>query len=150
MIVSEKIAKRRATENRVKVKTSILRSGWDIDADKPSVTEVVEKEAYEQTSIGPDDIDVIELHDASSTAELMYYEPLGLCHKSEGAGAKHQSIRPAAYCAKATRSARLALRRSRNLPISCGGAEENTKLKVRGSHWRRMAGVISDPMLLRQ
>jgi len=148
VIVSEKIAKRRATENRVKVKTSILRSGWDIDADKPSVTEVVEKEAYEQTSIG-DDIDVIELHDASSPAELMYYEPLGLCHKSEGAGDKHPSIRPVPYYAKDTRSARLALLRSRNLPICCGGAEENAKMKAPGSHWRRKVGVISDPVLLR-
>jgi acetyl-CoA acetyltransferase len=69
----------------VKVKTSVLRSGWDIGEDEPSVTEVVAKEAYEQASIGPEDIDVIELHDASSPAELMYYESLGLCQKGEGA-----------------------------------------------------------------
>jgi acetyl-CoA acetyltransferase len=46
---------------------------------------VLAKEAYEQANIGPEDIDMIELHDASSPSELMYYESLGLCHKGEGA-----------------------------------------------------------------
>ena len=85
VIVSEKIAKRLGKNNTVSVKSSVLRSGWDIGENEPSVTEVVSKEAYEQAAIGPDDLDVIELHDASSPAELMYYESLGLCEKGEGA-----------------------------------------------------------------
>jgi len=86
VIVSEKIAKRRGLEDMVRVKCSVLRSGWDIGENEPSVTEVVAQEAYEQAGIGPEDLDVIELHDASSPAELMYYESLGLCPKGEGAG----------------------------------------------------------------
>ncbi len=85
VIVSEKIAKRLGLANMVAVKSSVLRSGWDIGENEPSVTEVVAKEAYEEAGVGPDDVDVIELHDASSPAELMYYESLGLCPKGEGA-----------------------------------------------------------------
>jgi acetyl-CoA acyltransferase len=35
--------------------------------------------AYEQASIGPEDVHVVELHDASAPAELIHYENLGLC-----------------------------------------------------------------------
>lgn len=39
---------------------------------------------YEQAGIGPDDIDVIELHDCFSTNELLSYEALQLCGEGEG------------------------------------------------------------------
>ena len=39
---------------------------------------------YEQAGIGPDDVDVIELHDCFSTNELLTYEALGLCAPGEG------------------------------------------------------------------
>jgi acetyl-CoA acetyltransferase len=39
---------------------------------------------YEQTGIGPDDVDVIELHDCFSTNELITYESLQLCKPGEG------------------------------------------------------------------
>lgn len=35
--------------------------------------------AYEEAGIGPEDVDVVELHDASAPAELIHYENLGLC-----------------------------------------------------------------------
>jgi acetyl-CoA acetyltransferase len=37
------------------------------------------REAYEAAGIGPEDVDVVELHDASAPAELIHYENLGLC-----------------------------------------------------------------------
>ena len=39
---------------------------------------------YEQAGIGPEDVDVIELHDCFSTNELITYESLGLCKEGEG------------------------------------------------------------------
>jgi acetyl-CoA acyltransferase len=39
---------------------------------------------YAQTGIGPEDVDVIELHDCFSTNELVSYESLGLCKEGEG------------------------------------------------------------------
>jgi acetyl-CoA acetyltransferase len=39
---------------------------------------------YEQTGVGPEDVDVIELHDCFSTNELITYEGLQLCKPGEG------------------------------------------------------------------
>jgi len=42
------------------------------------------REAYEQAGIGPEDVDVIELHDCFSPNELLSYEALGLAAEGEG------------------------------------------------------------------
>jgi acetyl-CoA acetyltransferase len=41
-------------------------------------------EAYEMAGCGPKDLDVVELHDCFSIAEICHYENLGLCPKGEG------------------------------------------------------------------
>jgi acetyl-CoA acyltransferase len=41
------------------------------------------KEAYEMAGVGPDDLDLVELHDCFATAELVHYENLGLCREGE-------------------------------------------------------------------
>ncbi|MCS6900340.1 MAG: lipid-transfer protein [Myxococcales bacterium] len=41
------------------------------------------KAVYEQSGIGPEDVDVIELHDCFTTNELLTYEALGLCKEGE-------------------------------------------------------------------
>ncbi len=40
--------------------------------------------AYEMAGLGPEDIDLAEVHDCFSTAELVHYEDLGFCKKGEG------------------------------------------------------------------
>jgi acetyl-CoA acetyltransferase len=42
------------------------------------------QEVYKLSGIGPEDVQVIELHDCFSTAELIAYEGLGLCAAGEG------------------------------------------------------------------
>jgi len=42
------------------------------------------KEVYEAAGMGPEDVQVIELHDCFSTAEIIAYEGLGLCAEGEG------------------------------------------------------------------
>ncbi|HWH44013.1 MAG TPA: lipid-transfer protein [Thermoleophilaceae bacterium] len=42
------------------------------------------RDAYEQAQLGPEDVDVIELHDCFSCNELITYEALGLCEEGEG------------------------------------------------------------------
>jgi acetyl-CoA acetyltransferase len=42
------------------------------------------RKVYEQAGIGPDDVQVIELHDCFSANELLTYEALGLCAEGEG------------------------------------------------------------------
>ncbi|MFE1592993.1 lipid-transfer protein [Nocardia sp. NPDC058705] len=49
-----------------------------------SMSNAAALKVYEQAGIGPDDIDVIELHDCFSTNELLTYEALGLCAPGEG------------------------------------------------------------------
>ena len=49
------------------------------------VTRNCAKRAYESAGVGPDDLDLIELHDCFATAEIVHYENLGLCGNG-GAG----------------------------------------------------------------
>lgn len=44
---------------------------------------VAARKAYEQAGLGPEDIQVIELHDCFSANELLLYEALGLCAEGE-------------------------------------------------------------------
>lgn len=55
------------------------------DMTSPEITVRGAHDAYEAAGIGPEDLDVAEVHDAFSIAELMYYEALGLCEKGEAA-----------------------------------------------------------------
>ncbi|MFI6046119.1 lipid-transfer protein [Nocardia sp. NPDC051321] len=48
------------------------------------MTAAAARKVYEQADIGPDDLDVIELHDCFSPNELLTYEALGLCGEGEG------------------------------------------------------------------
>lgn len=48
------------------------------------VTRLVSTRIYEATGIGPEDIDVAEVHDASSSGEIVQVEALGLCAPGEG------------------------------------------------------------------
>lgn len=43
------------------------------------MTRTAAQEVYEQSGYGPEDVDVIELHDCFATNELVTYEALGLC-----------------------------------------------------------------------
>ncbi len=42
------------------------------------------QKAYEKAGLGPNDVQVIELHDCFSTNELITYEALGLCEEGRG------------------------------------------------------------------
>jgi acetyl-CoA acetyltransferase len=47
------------------------------------MTEAAARQVYEAAGIGPEDIDVIELHDCFAHNELITYEGLGLCRRGE-------------------------------------------------------------------
>ena len=76
------------TTTPIKIGASVLTSDpWterDLTMmDINTLTRNAAKEAYETAGIGPDDLDVIELHDCFATAELLHYENLGLCAEGE-------------------------------------------------------------------
>ena len=75
---------RQLTTKPVWVTASVLGSGKDRAPGEAGVTTRMAKKAYEIAGVGPEDVDVIELHDASAPAELMEYEELGLCKVGEG------------------------------------------------------------------
>ena len=54
------------------------------DGDGPTAAQLAARRAYEQAGVSPADIHVAEVHDASSPAELIYYEELGLCAQGDG------------------------------------------------------------------
>ena len=68
----------------VKVAASVLTSDpWQdscqILPDVNTLTRQAAAQAYEQAGVGPDDLDLVELHDCFATAELVHYDNLGLC-----------------------------------------------------------------------
>lgn len=89
VIASEQKAKELGLMGRaIKVRASVLTSDpWQerdlVMPDVNSCTRKAAKEAYEMAGLGPDDIDLIELHDCFATAEILHYENLGLCGDGE-------------------------------------------------------------------
>jgi acetyl-CoA acetyltransferase len=75
---------RQFTTKPVFVRASALGSGDDRRPGEPGITERVAQKAYEMAGVGPEDLSVIECHDATAPAELVLYEELGLCSKGEG------------------------------------------------------------------
>jgi acetyl-CoA acetyltransferase len=80
LVAAEKVAQ--YTTKPVWVRGSALASGTD--SRSPGISERVARDAYEMAGIGPEDIDVAEVHDASAPAEIMIYEELGFCPVGEG------------------------------------------------------------------
>ncbi len=84
IIISERKKRELGLHKAVRVTTSVLRSGWDHGLDAEGLSEVCAREAYDEAGLGPNDLSLVELHDASAPAELMTYESLKLCPKGEG------------------------------------------------------------------
>ncbi|MEO1060234.1 MAG: thiolase family protein [Actinomycetota bacterium] len=70
----------------VKVSASVLTSDpWtescQVLPDVNTLTRAAATQAYEQSGVGPDDLDLVELHDCFATAELVHYDNLMLCEE---------------------------------------------------------------------
>jgi benzoylsuccinyl-CoA thiolase BbsB subunit len=87
ILCSSKIA-RKYTSKPIKVIGSALLSG-DYRYHQEDITisplgSKTAKMAYEMAGVGPEDIDLVELHDAFANEEMLRYEELGLCKPGEG------------------------------------------------------------------
>jgi acetyl-CoA acyltransferase len=74
----------------IKISASVLTSDpWSesdqVQPDVNTLTRMAADAAYEKAGIGPQDLDLVELHDCFATAELLHYDNLRLC-ESGGAG----------------------------------------------------------------
>lgn len=70
----------------IKLSASVLTSdpwqpGCDALFDVNTLTRQAATQAYEQAGIGPEDLDLVELHDCFATAELVHYDNLMLCEE---------------------------------------------------------------------
>jgi benzoylsuccinyl-CoA thiolase BbsB subunit len=87
VLCAEDIAHKYPNKPRVKMAGAALCSQVYVPDDPTSIhafTIKASREAYEMAGCGPEDLDVIELHDCFSIAEICHYENLGLCLKGEG------------------------------------------------------------------
>lgn len=74
-----------AVRNRsVRVLSSALSGGKYRSPDEPSLSRIAAQKAYKLAGIGPHDIDVAEVHDATSFCEIYQSEMLGFCSEGEG------------------------------------------------------------------
>ncbi|RFU64989.1 thiolase C-terminal domain-containing protein [Peribacillus glennii] len=87
IVCNEKIARQLKKGNPIiRVAASELSSGHASmleSTPKESTTYTTALKAYEQAGVGPEDIDLAEVHDAMSPAELKIYEELGLCNEGD-------------------------------------------------------------------
>lgn len=91
IVVSEEFARKRG------LRMDVVIAGQSLTTDLPStydakdmirvvgfdMTRLAVQQAYAQAGVGPEDIDVIELHDCFAQNELLTYEGLGLCGEGE-------------------------------------------------------------------
>ncbi len=91
VLCSEEFAKKLGITNPVTIEGMAMTTDFPTTFDPPSLIKMVgqdltkagAKQVYEKAGLGPEDIDVIELHDCFTPNELITYEGLGLCGEGE-------------------------------------------------------------------
>ncbi|MET0473098.1 MAG: thiolase family protein [Mycobacterium sp.] len=72
---------------QARVAASVVRSGQFStgyrDMTWPDITDRTATAAYAQAGLGPEDLDVVELHDAFAVAELLHAEALGIAERGK-------------------------------------------------------------------
>ncbi len=82
VICSEDFLKKHPSGRAVKVLASVLQSG---NRNKPTdISARAARIAYEMSGVGPGDIDMAEVHDATAFGELHQVEQMGFCPAGEG------------------------------------------------------------------
>lgn len=84
IICNKKYLKKLKEARPVRIRASVLGSGSDRPYDAPDIGERLVQQAYHVAGVGPEDIDLAELHDATSWGELHQTESMGFCPMGEG------------------------------------------------------------------
>jgi acetyl-CoA acetyltransferase len=87
LILCSKERARKLNGRAVRIAASVLTTGtyenqrditnWDVEIRAA-------QQAYKMASLGPEDLDLVEVHDAFTICEILHYEGLGLCPLGEG------------------------------------------------------------------
>ena len=91
IVVSEAFAKKHGLRTNVQIAAQALTTdrpgSFESDMIRVvgfDITQSAAQQAYEAAGVGPEDVDVIELHDCFAQNELLTMEALGLCAEGEG------------------------------------------------------------------
>jgi acetyl-CoA acetyltransferase len=92
IVCSERYAKKHGLDTRVRIREQALTTDMESVFNGGSMTKMVGYDmavnaataVYEASGVGPDDVDVIELHDCFTSNELVSYEVLQLAAPGEG------------------------------------------------------------------
>lgn len=88
VIVSANAALKWGIEPQIEIGASVVGSGYYRDQRRDMTSFGLDRQtsqrAYEQARVGPGDIDVAEVHDSFSIAEIIHYEDLGFCNPGQG------------------------------------------------------------------
>lgn len=87
IVISEEFYSNLPNEQKdrcVEVAAMALSSGKLGSLDEPTLTRIAADKAYEMAGIGPEDIDLVELHDAAASREIIQTEMLRLCPEGQG------------------------------------------------------------------
>jgi len=74
----------RVRERALRVRASVLTGGKYRALEEPGLSRMAAQRAYAAAGIGPGDVDVAEVHDATSFCELYQCEMLGFCEDGTG------------------------------------------------------------------
>ena len=143
----------------VKVSASVLTTdpyepSCQVQPDVNTLTRNAATQAYEQAGVGPEDLDLVELHDCFATAELIHYDNLGLCEPGgagkfidergpwrDGDDPGQRVRRPASR--RATRSARPASPTSTRSPRTCAARPATARSRAPRSGLAHVIGLGS-------
>lgn len=80
VVLARRGALARSGRPSVRVRASQGASGFTPDpAGEATLGSLCAQAAYAEAGVGPEDVDVAEVHDAMAPGELLYYEQLGFC-----------------------------------------------------------------------
>jgi len=84
LLCSERALKNFPEGRPVRIRASVLASGSLPDSGLEDIGTRLSRKAYEVSGLGPEDMDLAEVHDATAFGELLQYEELGFCPAGEG------------------------------------------------------------------
>ena len=90
VLCSDEFAKKHGIERPVYIAAQSMTTDYKSSFEESMIkmvgfdmTKQAAKQVYEKSGLGPEDVDVVELHDCFTTNEVLTYEGLGLCKEGE-------------------------------------------------------------------
>lgn len=84
VVCSERYLAKHGRNRAVKIAASVLGTGRERLLEEDHIGKIVSGKAYRIAGVGPEDIDLAEVHDATAFGELLQTEVLGFCPPGEG------------------------------------------------------------------